>query len=145
MLKQLLFCSETVLSFTMSGWTNAETSALIAVWGDESVQEKLRGPAKKKPIFEKIAQKLQEMEYEKTAVQCQTKIKNLVAKYRKVKDNNRKSGRALDASFPFFDAMDDVLGTRAASEPPLIIDSGINIEGEQDETSGRLIVWQLFV
>ena len=42
-----------------------------------------------------------DMGYEKTA-QCKTKIKNLTAKYRKVKDSNRKSGNSLDSSFAYF-------------------------------------------
>ena len=124
--------------YAMSGWTNAETTALIGLWGDESVQEKLRGPAKTKPVFEKIAEKLRQMGYDKTGVQCQTKIKNLTSKYWKVKDNNRKSGSGTDASFPFFDAMDDILGTRAASEPPIIVDSGTSISAEEDEILGTV-------
>ena len=57
----------------MSGWTDAKTATLIELWGDESVQEKLHGPAKR-PVFETIAEKLRVMNYSKTAVQCQTKI-----------------------------------------------------------------------
>ena len=57
--------------------------------------------------------------YEKTPPQCKTKIKNLTAKYRKVKDGNRKSGDSLDSSFVYFVEMDAVHDTRAASEPPL--------------------------
>ena len=46
------------------------------------------------------------------------KRKNLLAKYHKVKDSNRRSGSGADNSFPFFDEMDAVLGTRATPEPP---------------------------
>ena len=51
----------------------------------------------------------------------QTKIKNLTAKYRKVKDGNRKSGNSPDSSFVYFVEMDAVHGARAASEPPLLL------------------------
>ena len=53
--------------------------------------------------------------------QCKTKIKNLTAKYRKVKDSNRKSGNSLDYSFVYFREMDALHSTRAASEPPLLL------------------------
>ena len=36
----------------------------------------------------------------KTADQCKVKIKNLIAKYRKVKDANRKSGNGTDNTTP---------------------------------------------
>ena len=52
--------------------------------------------------------------------QCKTKIKNLTAKYKKVKDANRKGGNSLDSSFVYFVEMDAVRSIqRAASEPPL--------------------------
>ena len=53
--------------------------------------------------------------------QFKTKIKNLTAKYRKVKDSNRKSGNSLDSSFVYFVEMDADHGTRDASEPPLLL------------------------
>ena len=65
------------------------------------------------------------MGYPKTGKQCKTKIKNLLAQYCKVKDSNRRSGSGAENSFPFFDEMDAVLGTRATSEPPTLVDSGL--------------------
>ena len=74
-----------------SGWTDNETQALLQAWGKESVQNKL-----------KAVSKLDDMGYTKSGAQCKTKIKNLLAKYRKVKDGNRISGNGADKSFPFF-------------------------------------------
>ena len=81
------------------------------------------------------------MGYNKTGDQCQTKIKNLqaIARYRKVKDGNRKSGNRADLSFPYFDTIDAILGTRATSKPPVLLDSvvpetilqQVNIEGKR--------------
>ena len=62
---------------------------------------------------------------EKTVEQCKNKIKNLTAKYRKVKDKLKKSGNEGDNTFPYFDDMDAVLGTRAATNPPRVVDSGV--------------------
>ena len=64
---------------------------------------------------------------EKSSEQCKTVLKNWTAKYRKVKDNNWTSGRGCDTSFPYFDEMDSVLCTRATSEPPLLLDSGVPV------------------
>ena len=94
--------------------------ALLGIWSDESVQQKLNEASKKKPIYNAIAKKLNEMGYTKTGERCKTKIKNLLARYRKVKDNNRTSGSRTDTSFAFFDEIDTVLGTKATSEPPIL-------------------------
>ena len=54
--------------------------------------------------------------------QCKTKIKNLTAKYKKVKDGNRKSVNSLDSSFVYFAEMDAVHGIyKGCTEPPLCL------------------------
>ena len=122
------------------GWSSDETQALIEIWSDEQVQAKLRKNGKTKPIFEKIAEKLRQLGYNKSATQCHTKIKNLIARYRKVKDNNRKSGSEGNTSFIYFDDIDSVLGTRAASEPPVLMDSGIG-SSIVDISEGKFHFW----
>ena len=42
-----------------------------------------------------------------------------------VKDNNNISGRGRKST-PFYDELDAILGTRAASRPPVLLDSGGN-------------------
>ena len=107
-------------------WTEGETQALLHVWSDQSVQLKLKAVSKNRTIYEAIARSLTDMGYRKRREgQCKTKIKNLTAKYRRVKDGNRKSGNSLDSSFVYFEEMNAVLRTRAASEPPLLLDSGV--------------------
>ena len=67
-----------------TGWSTRETEALIEVWGNANVQSKLDGVQRNRAIFEKIAAELEKMGYEKTWMQCRTKIKNLTQQYRKV-------------------------------------------------------------
>ena len=43
----------------------------------------------------------------------------------KVKDHNRTSGKDAK-SCTFFKELDEILGTRAASEPPLVLQSATN-------------------
>ena len=76
-------------AFMVSGWTDSETRALLGVWSEKIIQYQLNKVNKKRPIYDAIAVKLSEMGYTKTGEQCKMKIKNLLAKYRKVKDSNQ--------------------------------------------------------
>ena len=67
-----------------AGWTSAETQALIAIWGEEEIQNALDGVVRNKTIYLKVARAMDELGHAKTWQQCRTKVKNLVQKYRKV-------------------------------------------------------------
>ena len=84
-----------------SGWTDSETRALLGVWSEEKIQDQLNKVNKKKPIFDAIAAKLSEFGYMKTGEQCKTKIKNLLAKYRKVKTVTGQVAVVQTIPFPF--------------------------------------------
>ena len=81
------------------------------------MQEQLDGVAKNRCVYEKVSKEMCKLGYKKTWVQCKTKIKNLMAKYRKVKDGNRITGRGRHVC-PFYDEIDSIVGTRAASDSP---------------------------
>lgn len=67
-----------------SGWSHDATRALISIWGESDVQEKLDGVKRNKDIYLNVSRKLQVMGYSWTWQQCRTKIKNLTQNYRKV-------------------------------------------------------------
>jgi len=67
-----------------TGWSNAATCALIAIWGDISVQEKLDSVTCNKVIYEDIVEKLCVQGFKYTWKQCRMKAKNLAQKLRKV-------------------------------------------------------------
>ena len=69
---------------TSCGWSNDETKALVAIWGDADVQNQLDGVARNKPVYQKIATQLADAGFHRSWEQCKTKIKNLTQKYRKV-------------------------------------------------------------
>ena len=71
-----------------AGWTVNATRALIAIWGEQNIQENLDGVSRNKKIFEKIAEAMKEKGYDFDYQQCRTKVKNLKAKYNKVKIAN---------------------------------------------------------
>ena len=73
-------------------WSDAEVRCLISVWSDDHIQRQLEGAQRNKPIFEQIAKKMVELGYQRDEKQCREKVKNLRSKYRKVKDDNSKSG-----------------------------------------------------
>ena len=116
-------------------WEEAETTTLIAIWGDIKIQEELDGAKKKKLVYDKIATLMREKGYNRDSEQCKTKIKNLKSTYRSIKDHNNKSGNDKK-TWPFYDQMDAVLGHRPASDPPIVLDAcagGISIQPSEEE------------
>ena len=83
--------------------------------------------------------------YDKTADQCNSKIRKLKLKCRKIKDGTNKTG-ARRKECRFFDAMDAVLGHKPATEPPVVeSEAGAepntstaedNTEDDMDEDTG---------
>ena len=69
--------------------TEAETKALLSVWGSEQIQSELDGVVRNKNIYERISNQLNKSGVSRNWKQCRDRVKNLLAKYRKVKDNNR--------------------------------------------------------
>ena len=66
--------------------------ALIEIWVDEGIQQQLDSCTRKRPIFEKIARRLQgEGEYIRTFAQVREKIKQLKQSYKKIKNSNNRS------------------------------------------------------
>ena len=66
------------------GWSTEATQALISVWGEANVQEKLDGVSRNHTINEETAERMCEAGYDYTWKQCRTKVKNLTYKYHKV-------------------------------------------------------------
>ena len=69
-----------------AGWSTDATRALIAIWGEQNIQQNLDGVTRNKTICEKIAMAMKEKGYNFDYQQCRTKIRNLKAKYNKVND-----------------------------------------------------------
>jgi len=67
-------------------WNIEETKALITIWGQENIQRQLDRVNRNRDVYQHIAMELEDERYAKTWQQCQTKIKNLTQKYRKVSD-----------------------------------------------------------
>ena len=103
-------------------WSNEEVRCLIFIWSDDHIQQQLEGAQRNKPIFEKIAKKMMEMGHQRDEKQCREKVKNLRSKYRKVKDENSRSGHGKTV-WKFMEELDKVLGTRPTTCPTELLDS----------------------
>ena len=89
-------------------WTDEETFKLIEIWSDDCIQGMLDGCRRNKDAFKKILREMEAANFEKTAEQCNNKIRKLSLEYRKVVDERTK--RKRKKRMEFLDAMDAVLG-----------------------------------
>ena len=116
---------------TPTAWSKEEIYKLIEVWGDDSVQAQLNGCKRNQHVFSKISSELLEAGYERSAAQCRDKIKKLKGEYRKIKDKRNRSGEGRYSEWEYFDAIDNVLGHRPATKPPVVTESmGVDVHDE---------------
>ncbi|XP_073195090.1 uncharacterized protein [Lepidochelys kempii] len=90
-------------------WTKSETLDLIAVWGEESVQAKLRSKRRNVNIYAKIAQGMVERGYNRDTQQCHVKVKELRQAYEKTKEAEGRSG-SEPYTCCFYDQLHGILG-----------------------------------
>ena len=91
-------------------WSHEEILALIRIWSDQSIQDRLDGATRIADINKRIAEKLeQEGGFHRSPKQCKDKLKNLRQFYKDIKDGHSRSGCNRD-NWPYFDSMDAVLG-----------------------------------
>ena len=133
-----------------AGWSTEATRALIAIWGEEIVQEQLDSVSWNRTIFKKIAASLRAKGFTYNYKQWRTKVKNLTAKYRKVinglalslssiynlcvrkvKDSNDITGNNRQ-KFVYFEPIDAILGTRATSRQVVLVENTTGLEMRND-------------
>ena len=107
-------------------WTKEEIFTLIDIWGLEDVQAQLEDCKRNQVVYEKLAKILQEAGYNQTYQQCRDKIKKLKSEYRKIKDKKKKTGEGFKA-WDYFDSLDQILGHKPATHPPVTVDTSSTI------------------
>ena len=112
-------------------WSDEETRRLIQLWGEEDVQAQLEGCKRNKAVYERLARSMLP-EFVRTGSQCREKIKKLRNEYKKIKDTNGKTGRGRK-SMKFYEQLNEILGTRPATRPAVLLDSG----GVTEPTAGQ--------
>ena len=103
-------------------WDDEEVPSLLHIWGDERIQQDLDGCTRKRPAFEKMAKRLAEKGFERSHVQILEKIKQLKQRYKKVQDNNNRSGNQRKTC-PFCKELDSILGHRPITKPINLLES----------------------
>jgi len=120
-------------------WSKEETSKLISIWSDDAVQAQLEGCRRNSEVYRKIAKELTEAGYTRTMEQCRDKMKKLRAEYKKIKDKRNETGQGRYPEWDYFDAMDDVMGHKPATQPPVIVDSCNYLDDQQSQWSPGML------
>ena len=118
-------------------WNRDEVLKLIELWGDGAIQAQLEGCKRNQEIYDKIAADLREAGFERTGKQCRDKIKKLKGEYRKIKDKRNKTGEGRFPEWDYFDPMDEILGHRPATQPPIVVNSLEELAGETTGNSAN--------
>ena len=119
------------------GWTDGEVFKLIYIWKEEGIQEQLEGSKRNKHVYDKLGTQMCKAGYNKTGEQCRCKVKKLRQEYKKIKDNNGLTGRGR-GKWKFFDALDEVLGNRPATCPPVVLDTTLDDPETEDQSASAL-------
>ena len=124
-------------------WSKEETLKLIAIWADDRMQALLEGCHHNRDVYERMAKWLGDEGYKRTYQQCHEKLLKLKAEYRKKKDKQGKTGENR-SRWEFFDAIDEVLGHKPATQPLVVLDTladaadTTDISNEEDSESTQL-------
>ncbi|CAH3179164.1 unnamed protein product [Porites lobata] len=112
-------------------WVEGEVKLLISIYGEEyKNRDKGRNLDS---MWEKIEARLAEESKEvlnihcqKSAKNCRDKINNLSKKYKNVKDKSKMTGEGSEniKSFPEFDELDQIWGTRDSVNPKYVMEAG---------------------
>ncbi|XP_071358596.1 uncharacterized protein [Trachinotus anak] len=111
-------------------WTDSETLALINTWGEDKMQQELRGMHRTGHIFSIISTKMAALGFSRTPEQCQTRLKRLKSNFRQCYQNNTKGrgqvqckfynelGRILVKDFASVPQLDEIPGEPEDSDVP---------------------------
>ena len=108
-------------------WTDDETFRMYDVWGDGTIQAVLEGCRRYRHVYEKISRELEEAGYRRTWCQWCDKVKKLMSDYKKMNDYHGETGRKRKL-WKFYNAMDDILGTRPVTQPSVVIDTSKEVD-----------------
>lgn len=85
-----------------------ETKVLISLWGDPKVQKTLITTHKKHPVIMKLADKMREYGYCRSAEEINTRIKNLKCFYNRIK-KDVELGIITEPTWKHYNAMEEII------------------------------------
>ncbi|XP_006269142.1 uncharacterized protein LOC102563423 isoform X1 [Alligator mississippiensis] len=118
-------------------WTHEETSDLIAIWGDISVQQQFaRATRANAHVFQEMSWRMQERGHRRSGHQCRVKAKALRAQFVRVQDHNRQPG-AAPRTMPFLRELERILAPTGPSEAPPVFCSTGGLEEPAPGAAGQ--------
>lgn len=100
-----------------ASWSYNETRILLSLWGQDMVQRQLTNSKRTRHVWEKIAEKIKEYGFQRTAEQVRTRVFNMIAEYRRILKNptpeRKKKCIFFDALHKIYQAK-DAQGVRQA-------------------------------
>ncbi|XP_031334463.1 uncharacterized protein LOC116164417 [Photinus pyralis] len=111
-------------------WNDPEVKLLISLY-EENRQNFEGTKMTNRSVWQRIANSMTEAGYPVTWEQCDNKFKNLKKSYKKVIDNNNKTGRGR-IHFKYFDLLDHVLSANPNIHPVAECNTLILNDREQD-------------
>ncbi|KAJ7325251.1 hypothetical protein JRQ81_018271 [Phrynocephalus forsythii] len=97
-------------------WGNAETSALIKIWGEAEIKYALSSLKRNYEIFEMISTELNKIGFSRCAEECRTKMKSLRKLYKQAVLQNNTSGSGR-SKFIWFNEMAQIFRTDTSIHP----------------------------
>ncbi|XP_048345244.1 uncharacterized protein LOC125428715 [Sphaerodactylus townsendi] len=97
-------------------WRRDETLDLLALWGEQNVQEALRSCHRNIDSFEMISKEMGKRGHNRSAVECRTKAKALRLEYKRVVTLNSQVG-SNRATCPYFEELHRILRGDASVKP----------------------------
>ena len=99
-----------------SNWGVKETYKLLELWSKQPVQANLLSMKRNIDVYNQIASEMMAAGFQRTGLQCQSKIKKMKVVYRKIK-SRMESSEPVGKTWQYFDIFDKVLGGNAEELP----------------------------
>ncbi|XP_068163009.1 uncharacterized protein zgc:113263 isoform X2 [Antennarius striatus] len=80
-------------------WSDLETLTLIKTWGDDTIQQELRGMHKTGHVFSVISNKMSSHGFSRTPEQCQTRLKRVKSHFRQCYQHNISEQEQVKCKF----------------------------------------------
>ncbi|KAI4902588.1 hypothetical protein NFI96_033947 [Prochilodus magdalenae] len=94
-------------------WSDAETRALLNIWGEHDVQTALDGNFRNSHVYRDVAGRLGDMGYDRTPDQCRVRVKSLKRQYFQAKKASKKNSQ-YHKIFKFYEEMERILSSRSS-------------------------------
>ena len=111
-------------------WSDAETRALLNIWGEHDVQTALDGNFRNSHVYRDVAGRLGDMGYDRTPDQCRVRVKSLKRQYFQAKKASKKNSQCHKI-FKFYEEMERILSSRSSATLDSQDIDSVAVEGDE--------------